>query len=153
MSEKNKIPVSDDTETVPVLEESLSLQRREVETGRVRVRLRTETEETQVHADLRSEAVEVERIPIGRELAAGEAPPSTREEEEGRVLVIPVLEEVLVVEKRLVLREELRVRRTSVSEPADMPVTLRRQHVEIERLPPQNAEQPRNIEQTGKPDA
>ena len=138
MSEKNEIPVSDDTETVPVLEESLSLSRREVETGRLRVHIRTETEETQVRADLRSEAVEVERIPIGRELAVGEAPPGTREEEEGRVLVIPVLEEVLVVEKRLVLREELRLRRTSASEPAEVPVTLRRQHAEIDRLPPRD---------------
>ena len=146
MSEKNEIPPSDDTEAVPVLEERLSIHRREVETGRLRVHLRTETEETQLHADLRSEAVEVERIPIGRQLAEGEAPPGTREEDEGRVLVIPVLEEVLVVEKRLVLREEIRLRRTSASEPATMPVTLRRQHAEIERLPP------RTVEQTGKPE-
>ncbi len=146
MSEKNEIPPSDDTEAVPVLEERLTLQRREVETGRVRVRLRTEAEETRLQADLRSEAVEVERIPIGRQLAEGEAPPATREEEEGRVLVIPVLEEVLVVEKRLVLREELRLRRTNRSEPVEMPVTLRRQHAEIDRLPPLH------VEQAGKPE-
>jgi uncharacterized protein (TIGR02271 family) len=130
------MPVSDDTDTVPVLEERLSLGTREVETGRVRVHLRTKTEDTQLHADLRSEAVEVERVAIGRELAEGEAPPQPREEEEGRVLVIPVLEEVLVVEKRLVLREELRLRRTSAIRPVDVPVTLRRQQAEVERLPP-----------------
>jgi stress response protein YsnF len=61
------------------------------------------------------------------------------------VLVIPVLEEVLVVEKRLVLREELRIRRTSASEAVEVPVTLRRQHAEIDRLPA------RATEQTGKP--
>lgn len=141
MSEKNEIPPSDDTEAVPVLEERLSLHRREVETGRVRVRLRTEVEETRLQADLRSDAVEVERIPIGRQLAEGEKPPATREEEGGKVLVIPILEEVLVVEKRLVLREELRLRRTSTSEPVETPVTLRRQHAEIDRLPPLQAEQ------------
>jgi uncharacterized protein (TIGR02271 family) len=127
------------------MEETVSLQRREVETGRVRVQLRTETEERHLHADLRSEAIEVERVAIGRQLAEGEAPPGTREEEEGRVLVIPVLEEVLVVEKRLVLREELRIRRTSASEAVEVPVTLRRQHAEIDRLPA------RATEQTGKP--
>lgn len=147
MSKKNEIPASDDTVAVPVLEEQLSLHRREVETGRVRVRLHTAAEETRLQAELRSEAVEVERIPIGRQLAEGEAPPATREEEEGRVLVIPVLEEVLVVEKRLVLREELRLRRTSRSEPVEMPVTLRRQQAEIERLPPLQAGQ------AGKPES
>lgn len=136
MSQNNELPASDDTNTVPVLEERLNLRTREVETGRVRVKLRTETEDTQLHADLRSEAVEVERIAIGRELTEGEAPPQPREEEEGRVLIIPVLEEVLVVEKRLVLREELRLRRTSNSRPVDVPVTLRRQQAEVERLPP-----------------
>ncbi|WP_043363085.1 YsnF/AvaK domain-containing protein [Belnapia sp. F-4-1] len=140
MSQKNEIPSSDDTEAVPVLEEKLSIHRREVETGRLRVRLRTETEETQLHADLRSEAIEVERIPIGRQLAEGEVPPGPREEDEGRVLVIPVFEEVLVVEKRLVLREEIRLHRTSASESVETPVTLRRQHAEIERLPPRTTE-------------
>ena len=135
MHNKNDSPAVDDTVTVPLLEERATFERHEVETGRVRVRLRTEAEEQRLHADLRSEAVEIERVAIGRELAAGEAPPVPREEEEGRVLIIPVLEEVLVVEKRLVVREELRLRRTSTSQSVEEPVTLRRQHAEIERLP------------------
>ncbi|MFD1693079.1 DUF2382 domain-containing protein [Azotobacter chroococcum] len=55
--------------------------------------------------------------------------------QEGDVTVIPVLEEVLVVEKRLVLKEELRVRRVVHEEPHSVPVTLRREQVTVERTP------------------
>ncbi len=50
--------------------------------------------------------------------------------------VVPVYEEVLVVQKKLVLREEVRL--TTRREPLPGPerVTLRRQQVEVERLPP-----------------
>ncbi|MCJ2086982.1 YsnF/AvaK domain-containing protein [Methylobacterium sp. E-005] len=51
--------------------------------------------------------------------------------------IIPVLEEILVVEKRLVLREEVHVRQTTAGEDVEMPVTLRRQHAVIERVSPE----------------
>jgi uncharacterized protein (TIGR02271 family) len=135
VSEDYKNITTGGKETIPVLEEKLRLDKREAVTGRVQVRIRNETEERLLQADLRTETVDVERIPIGRELAAGEALPVPREEE-GGVLVVPVLDEVLVVEKRLVLREELRLRRTSVVERVEEPVTVLRQHAEVERLPP-----------------
>ena len=75
-------------------------------------------------------------MPIDRELAPGEAPPVPREEEDGKVFVVPVLEEVLVVEKRLVLREELRLRRTSDTQHVEQVVPVRRQTATVDRLPP-----------------
>jgi uncharacterized protein (TIGR02271 family) len=133
--EYKNIPAGDQ-ETIPILEEHIRLDKQEVVTGRVQVRIRNESEERRLQADLRTEAVDVERIAIGRELAAGETLPAPREEEDGSVLVIPVLEEVLVVEKRLVLREEVRLRRTSSTRQIEEPVTVLRQHAEVERLPP-----------------
>ena len=58
---------------------------------------------------------------------------------EDGVLVIPILEEVLVVEKRLLLKEEVRVtkRQKHISKPQH--VTLRREVVDIERLAPGEA--------------
>jgi stress response protein YsnF len=129
-------PAGEKRQVIPLAEERLSVSRRGIETGRVQVRVRTETEEVRVRETLRADAVEVDRVPVGRELAPGEAVPTPREEEDGAVLVIPVLEEVLVVERRLVLREEVRVRRTTAAEPVEQPVTLRRQRAEVERLPP-----------------
>ena len=52
------------------------------------------------------------------------------------VTVVPVLEEVLVVEKRLVLKEELHIRRRIETEAVEVPVTLRKQRAVIERLDP-----------------
>jgi stress response protein YsnF len=53
---------------------------------------------------------------------------------EGDVVIVPVLEEVLVVEKRLVLKEELHIRRDATRENVEVPVTLRKQRAVIERL-------------------
>ena len=53
--------------------------------------------------------------------------------QEGDTLILSVLEEVLVVERRLVLKEEVRVVRTRVTEPATQRVTLRREEIVVER--------------------
>ena len=133
-----------DAETVlPLLKEVLRIDKQRVETGRVRVSVATEIEERLVHDTLRAERVEVERVAIGRELAVGEAAPSTRREVDG-TLVIPVLEEVLVVERRLVLKEEIRLRHVAVEEAVEQSVTLRRQTAEVKRIPPNTAVAPDN---------
>jgi uncharacterized protein (TIGR02271 family) len=119
-------------QTVPLPEERLAVGRRVVETGRVRVRLSTATEDAVVRETLRGERVEVERLPVGRAVTAA---PAVREEDNGAVLVVPVLEEVLVVERRLVLKEELRIRRVATAETIEQTVALRRQAATVERLP------------------
>jgi stress response protein YsnF len=88
---------------LPLVEEALRVGKRRVETGRVRVSVSTDIEEQVVRETLRSERAEFERVPIDRELAVGEPAPAMRQEPDGTV-VVPVLEEVLVVERRLVLR-------------------------------------------------
>jgi stress response protein YsnF len=133
---RNEVGMGGRLASVPLAEEHVSVTRRAVETGRVRVHVRTEAEEVRIREDLRTDTVEVERVAIGRELVPGEQAPGLREEEGGAVLVVPVLEEVLVVEKRLVLKEELRLRRTARTEPVEHAETLRRQRAEVERLPP-----------------
>ena len=47
--------------------------------------------------------------------------------------IVPVLEEVLIVEKRLVLKEELRIRRSRSQETEEIPVRLRKQRAVVER--------------------
>jgi stress response protein YsnF len=120
---------------LPLVEEALRVGKRRVETGRVRVSVRTEAEERIVRETLRSERAELERVPIGRELAEGEPAPALRQEPDGTV-VLPVLEEILVVERRLVLREEIRMRLVAVDEAVEQPMTVRRQRASVERLPP-----------------
>ncbi len=122
---------------IPLAEETLAVAKREVEAGRVRVSLATDVERVVVREALRGRRVEVERVPVGRALAEGEAPPETREE--GDTLVIPVFEETAVVVKRLVLREEVRLRFLPTEAPFEREVALRRQTATVERVPPDAA--------------
>ena len=118
--------------TLPVVEETARIEKRVVETGRVRVSTQTETVEQILRESLRNEDVAVTRVPVNRTLAEGEAAPVVRTE--GGVTIIPVLEEILVVEKRLVLKEEVHIRQTSADEDVEVPVTLRKQHAVVERV-------------------
>jgi uncharacterized protein (TIGR02271 family) len=117
-------------ERIPVVDEEARIDKREVVTGRVRIRTRVEEADETVRGTLDEEVVEVERVPVDRIV---EAAPAVRQD--GDVTIIPVMEEVLVVEKRLVLKEELHVRRRRKQESVEVPVTLRRERVEVERLP------------------
>jgi uncharacterized protein (TIGR02271 family) len=119
----------DEGGSLAIIEERARIDRRRIATGRVRARTKTEREETTASADLEGEAVEVTRVPIDREV---ETAPGVRTE--GDLTVVPVVEEVLVVEKRLVLKEEIHIRRRSTREAVEVPVTLRRQRAVVDRL-------------------
>ncbi|RYY17839.1 MAG: DUF2382 domain-containing protein, partial [Alphaproteobacteria bacterium] len=121
--------------TLPLIAETARIDKRAVETGRVRVSTRTETTDQILRETLRSDMVGVTRVAVNRTLAEGETPPLVREE--NGVTIIPVLEEILVVEKRLVLREEVHVRQTTADEDVEVPVTLRKQHAVVERVDPE----------------
>ncbi|MCO6414862.1 YsnF/AvaK domain-containing protein [Siccirubricoccus sp. KC 17139] len=123
---------------IPILEERLKVTRATRATGRVRITLATATEERVVEEVLRQRRVEITRIPVNRPVPA---PPPVREE--GDTLVIPVLEEVLVVERRLMLREEVRLRLAHGERQEVKRIALRRQEPVIERLPPDPQQQER----------
>jgi len=93
---------------------------------------------------LAREAVEVERREVGR--FVDEAPPVR---EEGDLIIVPVLEEVLVIEKRLRLTEELVIRRSRTEERHQETVALRRDRAVVEREPPAAAEDRDTIRKTG----
>jgi len=119
---------------IPLAEETVTVSKREVETGRVQVALTTEMQTVVARETLRGRRVEVERVDVGRTLAAGEAPPTPHEE--GDTLVIPVVEETAVVVKRLVVREEVRLRFAPTERPFEEAVEVRRQRATVERAPP-----------------
>ncbi|HIK54499.1 MAG TPA: DUF2382 domain-containing protein [Synechococcales cyanobacterium M55_K2018_004] len=92
---------------------------------------RVEIREEQVETPIIQERIVVERIPINQYLTS--EIPKAREED--GILIIPLLEEVTVTEKRLLLREEIRIYKQRTPEDASKKLTLRREFVEIERLP------------------
>jgi uncharacterized protein (TIGR02271 family) len=114
---------------LPVLAEVLDVQTRRVETGRVRIHKTVQAREVLVDEPLLREEVIIERVPVNR-VVEGPIPVSY----EGDTMILSLLEEVLVVETRLLLTEELHLtkRRTETHQPAC--VTLRREEVTIERV-------------------
>jgi len=128
-------------EIIELAEEQLRVSKREVERGRVVVRTRVEERDEIAEAALRQEDVTVERVPIGRMI---EAAPPMREED--GVLIVPVLEERLVVMTELVLKEEIRITKKSRTEIVREPVRLRSERVEIERLQGRDLNNP-NVEE------
>lgn len=134
---KNESLAADEVK-VRLLEEVADVSTRERVTGRVRVSTVVETVEEMVRAALHSEAVEVTRVTIDRPV---DAPPPIRTE--GDITIVPVLEEVLVVEKRLMLKEELHIRRMRTTETVEQPVQLRRQQAVVERLDAQGQPDPK----------
>ena len=130
---------SDSEVVLPLLEEALRLGKRRVETGRVRISVSTANDERLVRETLRTERAEVEHVQVNRDLAEGEAAPVARWEDDG-TLVVPVVEEILIIERRLVLREEVRLRLVAVDEVVEQSITLRRQQANVEHLPASAAE-------------
>ncbi|HEU4626682.1 MAG TPA: DUF2382 domain-containing protein [Steroidobacteraceae bacterium] len=122
---------TDDTSlTVPLVQERPTVQKRTVETGRVRVRTVIDEHLARVSEELEHDEVTIEHVPIDREVTV-----TPRVREEDGVLIVPVLEEVLVVEKRLLLKEELHIRKKPNRERFEQAVTLRRMRAEVDRRP------------------
>lgn len=119
----------DDDTVIPLVTEELTVARRAVETGRVKIDIVNEPRTQQIVEQLVRGGVEIERVAIGRQV--DRVPPMR---EEGDMIIVPVVEEILVVEKRLMLVEEVRIHRTATIATHDEKITLTRQHAVIERL-------------------
>ncbi len=116
--------------TIPLIAEELQVGKRTVETGGVRVRKTVHEQEETVDLPLLREELEIERVPINQKVEG--TPPASREE--GEVLIVPLFEEVLIVEKRLMLKEELHIRRKKITFHQPQQVSLRREEIEVEEL-------------------
>ncbi|MBP2303686.1 DUF2382 domain-containing protein [Azospirillum melinis] len=123
-------PLNDEGDAViPLHDESVTVGKQRVERSRVRVTTRVSEREQIVREALEHEEATVTRVPIDREI---DAHPGIRQE--GDVTVIPLVEEVLVVERRLVLREELHIRKNRRTVEVEQPVTLRSEDAVVERV-------------------
>ena len=116
---------------IELAEERIHVEKRLVESGRARVRVTVEEHDETIEALLMRQDLVIERVPIGTRI---DAVPAVRRE--GDTVVIPVVEEIAVVEKRLVLKEELHIRIDVTRQPETQTVRLRREHAEIERTAP-----------------
>ena len=119
-----------DQVVIPLHAEEVAIGKRQVATGRVRVSTVTHAREELVEQLLQSERVEVEHIPVGKAIQQA---PEIREE--GDLIIIPIVEETVFIERRLVLKEEVRIRRVRETRNYQERVVLRRQEAVITRVP------------------
>ena len=105
-------------------EEEIRVGTREREAGRLNVRKRVRTDREQVRVPTRREEVNVERVPVNEE--------GTGTEIGDDEISVPVVEEEVVVDKRPVVKEEVRVRKDVVEDEEVVEEDVRKEEVEID---------------------
>ncbi|WP_312239913.1 DUF2382 domain-containing protein [Pantoea sp.] len=118
-------------------EEQVALTKQLVVDGRVTVTRSTTEHDEVISTLLQREKVEVERVPKAQRI---EAMPEIREE--NGVLIVPVVEEEIEIVRKLILREELHIRKVEQQVPFQEVVTLRKQQVNVERQEDKPSSQP-----------
>lgn len=113
--------------TLHLHEEQLVPHRELATVGEVQVRTEIEEVPERLTVDAVREEVEVEHVPMGTVVTERVAP-----WEEDGTLIIPVYEEQLVLVKRLVMREQLRVRRLATTETRHFEDTVRRERAVVD---------------------
>ena len=120
----DRITEHDNELRVQRTEEELAAGTREREAGEVRVKKNVRTDRESVAVPTRHEEVSVERVPL-----SGEASEAEIGEDEVQV---PVTEEEIVVSKRPVVKEEVRIRKDVVEDTQIVEEDVRREEIDVE---------------------
>jgi uncharacterized protein (TIGR02271 family) len=120
---------------IPLHAEELSVSRRQTAGDTLQVSTVTREHARFVDEALNHERVQIDRIPIGRQI---EAIPPVRQE--GDTTILSVVEETIIIERRLILKEEVHIRRLQVSERHQEAVVLRKQEAVITRIEPHDSQ-------------
>ncbi|CAN5129248.1 hypothetical protein BH20ACI1_BH20ACI1_18160 [soil metagenome] len=113
---------------IPIIEERAVIGKKIVETGKVRISKRVSEHEKIIDEPLLHEEVSVERVAVNQFV---DTPPEIRQD--GDTMIIPVVEEQLVLKKRLFLVEEIHVRKQVVESHEPQRITLLKEEVEVNR--------------------
>ena len=117
----------DKTETLELREEQLIAHKELRDLGEIVVRTEVDDVPGRLEVDAYREEVFVEHEPVGEVVSERDKPWT-----EDNILIVPVYEEQLVVTKRLVLRERIRIRRVGTTERQLFEDTLRRERLVLE---------------------
>lgn len=124
-----------ETAVLPVVREEVEVTKRREETAKVAVHITPHVRQEVVDVPVTDETVEVERIPMNRLI---DAPLPIRYE--GDLTIVPVFEEVVVIQKQLILKEEIHIKRRQTVRHEKQTVSLRSEEVHVLRsdTPSQN---------------
>jgi uncharacterized protein (TIGR02271 family) len=114
---------------IPVIQEQIVIDKQVIETGKVRVRKTVSEETASLNIPLIQESYDVQRVPVQQVL---DTPPGVRYE--GDTIVVPVMREIVIVEKKYELIEEVRLTKRTTAIPHVQDITLLKEHVQVERI-------------------
>lgn len=112
---------------IPLLEEQLNVTKTQVVTDQLRVSTAVEERDVLIEDVVERGGLHVERIEVERLVAEAPEP-----RQEGDTLIVSIVEERLIVEKRLFVIEELHITRTSTIERVAFPETIRTMRATVE---------------------
>jgi len=118
-----------ETRTIPIIQEQVQINKEVVESGTVRISKSVHEVEEMYNIPISYEEHEVQRVTLNQYVDA--APPAIRYE--GDTMIIPILREEVIVQKRLVLVEEVHVTKRQVEKTIQQPVTLLKEELNVER--------------------
>ena len=119
-----------DETVIPLVEEHLTVGKRTVATGTVRLEKTVQEYQQQLDEPLAVRTFDVERIILNQPI---EVAPEVRHD--GDTTIYPLVEEQLILTKQLILKEEVRVTRRETERRDTQVVTLRREHLDVQRTP------------------
>jgi stress response protein YsnF len=132
MAQDAERPAGTGVVTIPVHREELRVGTRSVDTGRgVRVHIAVTEHPYEIDEILHRDQIEVKHVPVDKIVSPGDAPAARYE---GDTYIVPILEEVLVVERRLRIKEEIHITKTQRAERHAETVYLKSEEVSIERF-------------------
>jgi stress response protein YsnF len=118
--------------TIPVAQEEIAVDKRSVETGKgIRVTKHVLEHDEIVSVPHIAETLSVRHIEGGQIVSENSLP---QPRQEGDTYIIPVFEEVYVVEKRIRLKEEIHITRERKETKEDQKIKLRSEQIAIERF-------------------
>lgn len=115
---------------IQVIEERVVIEKELVETGRVRVRKTIQEDTVSVNIPVTNVSYQVERVTVP--IKTHETPPAAHRYE-GETMIIPVVREITIVQKKYEVVEEIHIKKIVTQTPLTQEVTLMKEHVEIER--------------------
>lgn len=121
--------IKEEKKVIPVVEETVEVGKKVIEKAKVRVSKTVNHNIESYDIPLSSEEIVVKRVPKNE--LVDKVPEGIRYE--GDIMIIPVLKEVAVIEKRIMLVEEIHVSKYKYNKVETREITVRKEEVHVER--------------------
>jgi uncharacterized protein (TIGR02271 family) len=110
-----------------ILQEEASIDKKIVESGKVYIHKKVQETDEEISVPVSHESVSIKKVTVNKYV---DVAPSVRNE--GNTTIIPVIKEVLVIEKKLLLVEEVHVIKEVIEKTEEHTIPLRKEEIEVE---------------------